>query len=125
MTKDCIICGKPYEPTAAHQKYCSKACRDKADYARRRTTATCMVCGKKFVAADELTKYCSPKCIGYASPRLRLTDRCGTDMYHSESLDRKAKEWGYRYGEEQSKDTLEAVGKVDVIGILTALGRLP
>ena len=45
------------------------------------------------------------------------------NKYHSETLDRKAKEWGHRYGIEQGKTTLAMVGGVDVAGIMRELKR--
>lgn len=71
----CPICGKNFEPRAAHQKYCSDGCRQQAnnlnhfgkfDYPPRAPFEfDCKHCGKHVVTApfgDWRSVYCSEEC---------------------------------------------------------------
>lgn len=125
ITKTCPTCGKKYEPKSAPQVYCSDACRE-AMYVPERV---CPICGKTFRSASART--CSRKCAHELSVRTKKTVYNGynqasdrkIDMrrYHSDTLDRKCKEWGSHYGEHQKKETLCIVGRVDVEGFLRGL----
>lgn len=64
--KRCEICGREYSPGAAHQKYCSKECRDAArrvgDCGKMPKEATCPACGKDFAPKVHNQRYCSKEC---------------------------------------------------------------
>lgn len=64
--KRCETCGREYSPGAAHQKYCSKECRDAARRVgaagKLPKSATCPVCGKVFAPKVHNMEYCSKKC---------------------------------------------------------------
>lgn len=120
----CRICGTPFRSIRQNACYCSKQCRLIGNNETRRKVKNCVVCGKTFVKAHSTVKTCSASC----SAKLRMTHRFDSstarmDKYHSKSLDRKAKEWGHRYGIEQGKTTLAMVGGVDVKGIMKELKR--
>lgn len=120
----CRICGTPFRSVRENACYCSKQCRMTGNNQTRKRLKTCAICGKEFVTGHVAVQTCSADC----SAKLRMTHRYDSraarmDRYHSETLDRKAKEWGHRYGIEQGKTTLALVGGVDVKGILKELGK--
>lgn len=73
MTKICPICGREFEPVNDRHKYCSTACKQRANYLlykqrypdrvkkRKKHKYTCAICGKEFEAERE-RKYCTPEC---------------------------------------------------------------
>lgn len=81
----------------------------------------CLICGKTFRSRYRNAKYCSEECRVIGKHVLARTKTI--DYYHSETLDVKAREWGIRYGKEQSKATLAMVGGVDVDGIMNELKK--
>lgn len=64
--KRCEICGRKYRPAAAHQRYCSKECRDASrrvgDGGKMPKEATCPACGKVFAPKVHNQRYCSKEC---------------------------------------------------------------
>ena len=134
MIKECKWCGKKFESKRGGKKYCSDSCRSKHN---RNTVEhrTCCICGKDFVVnwKNSPTETCSRGCAkklaarnqkitmqdtGFRRAELR-TDKAS--KYHSENLDRKVKQYGYRYGQVQAQETLDMVGRVDVDAILAEL----
>ena len=101
----CMECGKEFEPRNQRMKYCSKRCTDAASR-RRKRLSICPVCGKKFERSQEHKVYCSYGC--------QAIRHFPASPYHSDSLDRKCREWGIDYGKRQSEETLALVGRVIV-----------
>lgn len=77
----CPVCGA--EPRRhANAIYCSKACKAKADSARRSAEAaalrhglTCPLCGATFDAPTLKQVYCSPRCQSRSADRRRCPRR--------------------------------------------------
>ena len=133
MIKTCDICGKKFESKQGGRRYCSHDCRVKARQ-RYLTERTCVICGKKFMTNKyRPTATCSKSCgntYGHQVRRMKAeaigywrSDKDAIKKYHSDTLDKKLSEYGYKSGAMQSKQTLEMVGKVDVEGILAELSR--
>lgn len=61
--KTCPVCGKIFEGRPNSQ-YCSKSCRNQADYYRRHPLRRlkCPTCGKEFETTNTTKKYCSYEC---------------------------------------------------------------
>lgn len=74
MYRKCEFCGKYFEPNTTFQKYCSRSCKDKAFYLKRKSRASpppppikkiCAVCGAEFIPVKynrNHQKYCSFNC---------------------------------------------------------------
>lgn len=62
--RPCHQCGDMFKPRSASSKYCTKACRDRADLdARiRQYTKQCVICEQPFIATDTRKKTCSNHC---------------------------------------------------------------
>lgn len=69
----CLVCGKPFEPRAKNQIYCSQDCQDEAHRKRNRElyrahsayrpkVRACVICGKKFLTRNDKQIYCSSDC---------------------------------------------------------------
>ena len=119
VSKVCSICGTPFESNRVNAKYCSDRCRKKGKYLSGRVMTVCECCGKRFYAWSQVARFCSPKCSGTAQYK-SVTEAVDMRKYHSESLDRKIREWD-NYGKQQGYRTLLDVGKVDVDGIMSQL----
>lgn len=69
MPKHCELCGKEFETSRSHAKFCSQKCKAKAwkeqkKESRRRSPKLikhCKVCGKEFEPRSNSAKYC-PDC---------------------------------------------------------------
>lgn len=128
-TVKCAVCGKEFT-TSHHIKItCSADCAVALRKIRRETKRykkICTICGKEFVASDPKKKTCSKKCAYTVQKHgmYQVKDAEPVDMrrWHSDTLDRKAKTWGYNYGKMQSAETLAMVPKIDVNAILSELG---
>lgn len=57
-------CNDEFFPASNTQRYCSRACRDRAYYNRplRREPIKCVVCGKEFMPKATTQRYCSTTC---------------------------------------------------------------
>jgi uncharacterized Zn-finger protein len=61
VIRECILCGKGFEPSYKPQKYCSHKCSQ--DATRLRTKHICKNCGKEFMPkVIDRTTYCSREC---------------------------------------------------------------
>lgn len=71
--RTCPECGESFyvSDLRGHKRYCSVACRNKAEYRRKcervgkpigRQVKRCEVCGEEFFASRSDTRYCSRKC---------------------------------------------------------------
>lgn len=62
--RPCEQCGDMFKPRSANSKYCTKACRDRADLdARiRQYTRPCVICERPFITTDTRRKTCSNHC---------------------------------------------------------------
>lgn len=133
IKKKCKLCGKEFEAENSAQMYCSTRCkRRKNQYQIQRRK--CAICGSDFIVKwkGAKTRTCSKEC---ARKLLVMTRRERMEMmgygysesndptapYHSESLDRKVRQYGFRYGQVVAEETLRMVGGVDVEGILKEL----
>lgn len=118
--KKCTICGSSFDSGRTNAKYCSDRCRKKAKYLSGKRLTICQYCGREFLASSVTTKYCSQKCSGTA--QFRSPVPVDMSRYHSDSLDRKIRDWD-NYGKQQGYRTLLDVGRVDVDGIMGELKR--
>lgn len=62
--RPCHQCGDMFKPRSANSKYCTKACRDRADLdARiRQYTKPCAICERPFITTDTRKVTCSSHC---------------------------------------------------------------
>ena len=125
----CAVCGKVFMTNHNTKATCSTDCSVAWQRIRKTTKRyekVCSVCGKKFMASDPHKKTCSKKCAYTVRKEgmyhAREYRRVDMRRWHSESLDDKAKKWGFNYGKMQSEETLAMVPKIDVNAILKELG---
>lgn len=125
----CAVCGKEFDTRHATKTTCSEECSLELHRIRAKKPQyekTCVVCGKRFMAWKKTQEACGKECGNLLAGKRRSIEKdtyrqVDMRMYHSDSLDRKAKKWGFEYGKRQSEQTLAEVGKVDVNGILREL----
>lgn len=73
----CPICGNEFTKTTQTQKYCSRKCKSRSVYLRKKQqrpveTKNCLVCGKPFVPGSAAAKYCSDECRAFAAKKRRM-----------------------------------------------------
>lgn len=123
IKKKCPRCGKEFEPKVAPQIYCSDECR----MYNSLNDKICPICGTRFRAKKART--CSPTCSHILGDRTKkgtyqYPSKKDMRRYHSDTLDKKAKEWGHRYGEYQAKETLALAGTIDVEGFMREVKKV-
>lgn len=91
--KICPVCGKEFpQGVNKNKKYCSDACRKKANFPDQRVEKICPVCGKWFYPAGR-QKYCSEEC--KAKEKLMKKDRGMTRLAYEAA---EATAHGMSYG---------------------------
>ncbi len=85
LVRTCQGCGQQFNPTAGKQRYCTTACRRRANPTpqqapfRTMPTRLCEECGTEFTARTRIDQvYCTPVCARHANYRrqLRRTATC-------------------------------------------------
>ena len=85
--RNCVVCGKEFNPYMGMQKYCSKTCRNVVANAKKREKlkalssvgkpTKCKICGCEFIKEYSVQVYCSDECkaVGFKQNQQRGNDK--------------------------------------------------
>lgn len=80
--KDCVACGKEFQPVRKNQNHCTRRCYDKDKRRKSPIIKTCKndACGKEFATASTLKVFCSEECKIQFHNADRSTRESGTKL---------------------------------------------